>query len=326
MCETRRTIAQDAKEAKERMEKIQADATEIKTKLDIVEGRITEIQWSYEANIRLMGFLTNRNTLKDNRIRLTDDVNTLRQTLPKLESEVQLHQKNIEFYNKNIESMTFNDNIKKQITEFEKELVQVDHSHKTKSKTLMDINSKMGVCKNQINDINVKISKIKLVEEEHKLYEIYCQAVSRDGIPFEVITATVPEIQNEVNSILGQMCEFTSLFETDGKNIIPYIVYDDRKWLMNLTSGFERFSLSLAIRIALINISNLPKMSGIIIDEGMGVMDSENLSKLPVLFSYLKPQFDFILIVSHLDVIRDYVDSNMEISKDTEGFFHINYI
>ena len=77
------------------------------------------------------------------------------------------------------------------------------------------------------------------------------------------------------------------------KNIIPYIVYDDRKWLMNLTSGFERFSLNVwPIRIALINISNLPKMSGIIIDEvTLGVMDSENLSKLPVLFSYLKLTF-----------------------------------
>ena len=320
------TIAQDAKEAKERMEKTQSDAFEIKTKLNIVEVKITEIQWSHEANFRLMGFLAKRNTLKDNRIKLTDDVNSLRRNLSKLEDEVKKHEKNIELYNKNIELMTFNEVVKKQISELEKELIQVEYSHKTKTKTLMDINSKMSVCKNQIGDINDKISKIKIVEQKYKLYEIYCQAISRDGIPFEVITATVPEIQNEVNNILGQTCEFSALFETDGKNIIPYIVYDDRKWLMNLTSGFERFSLSLAIRIALINISNLPKMSGIIIDEGMGVMDSENLSKLPMLFSYLKPQFDFILIVSHLDVIRDYVDSNMEISKDQEGFFHINYV
>jgi DNA repair exonuclease SbcCD ATPase subunit/DNA repair exonuclease SbcCD nuclease subunit len=317
-------IAQDAKDAKERMEKIQTEASEIKAKLDIIDAKITEIQWSHEANLNLMSFLSKRNTLKDSRIRLTDDINALRQHLTKIEGEVKKHQTNIELYNKNIESMTFNEDVKKQIGEFEKELVQVEHSHKTKTKTLMDINSKMSVCKNQINDINDKISKIKLVEEEYKLYEIYCQAVSRDGIPFEVITATVPEIQNEVNSILSQVSEFTALFETDGKNIIPYIVYDGRQWLMSLTSGFEKFALSLAIRVALINISNLPKMPGLVIDEGFGVLDADNLSQMESLFSYLKSRFDFIIIISHLEALRDIVDSHIEVKKEN-GFSKVEY-
>ena len=318
-------IAQDAKDAKERMEKIQADASEIKAKLDIVDSKITEIQWSHEANIKLIGFLSKRNFLKDSRIRLSDDLNALRQHISKHDDEVKKHEKNIELYNKNIDSMMFNENVKKQIGELEKELTQIEYSYKTKTKNLMDINSKISVCKNQINDINDKISKIKFVEEKYKLYEIYCQAVSRDGIPFEVITATVPEIQNEVNSILSQVCEFTALFETDGMNIIPYIDYDGSHWLMSLTSGFEKFALSLAIRVALINISNLPRPNFLILDEGFSVIDAENLSKLPILFTYLKSNFDFILIVSHLEALRDMVDSHMEITKDN-GFSKVNFI
>ncbi len=318
-------IAQDAKEAKERMEKIQSDAAEIKTKLDGVEANITEIEWSYEASIKLTALLSKRNTLKDKRIKSTDETNNLRKSLPKFEEEVKKHENNIELYNKNIESMTFNEDVKKQITELEKELTQVDYSHRTKTKTLMDINSKMSVCKNQIGDITNKISKIKLVEEEHKLYEIYCQAVSRDGIPFEVITATVPEIQNEVNSILSQLSEFTALFETDDKNIIPYIVYNGRQWLMSLTSGFEKFALSLAIRVALINISNLPRPNFLIIDEGFGVLDAENLAQMSSLFGYLKSHFDFIMIVSHLEALRDVVDNHIEITKDN-GFSKVNFV
>ncbi len=317
-------IAQDAKEAKDRMEKIQLEAAEIKTKLDEIELKIRDTKWAFDANLNLMGFLSKRNSLKDSRIRLTDDLNALRQHISKYEDEAKKHEKNIELYNKNVESMTFNEEVKKQIGELEKELTQIEYSHKTKTKTLMDINSKMSVCKNQINDINDKISKIKLVEEKYKLYEIYCQAVSRDGIPFEVITATVPEIQNEVNSILSQVTEFTALFETDGKNIIPYIVYDGRQWLMSLTSGFEKFALSLAIRVALINISNLPKMPGLVIDEGFGVLDAENLSQMDSLFSYLKSYFDFIIIISHLDALRDIVDSHIEVKKEN-GFSKVEY-
>jgi DNA repair exonuclease SbcCD ATPase subunit len=189
----------------------------------------------------------------------------------------------------------------------------------------MDINSKISVCKNQIAQINQKIEEIKVVEQEYKLYDAYCQAVSRDGIPFDVITATVPEIQNEVNNILTQLCEFTALFETDGKNIIPYIVYDGRKWLMSLTSGFEKFALSLAIRVALINISNLPRPNFLIVDEGFGVLDAENLASMHTLFSYLKTNFDFIMIVSHLESLRDVVDKHIEITKDN-GFSKVNFV
>ena len=149
--------------------------------------------------------------------------------------------------------------------------------------------------------------------------------MSRDGIPFDVIAATVPEIQNEVNNILSQITDFTSLFETDGKNIIPYIVYDDKKWLMSLTSGFEKFALSLAIRVALINISNLPRPNFLILDEPFGVLDAENLASMGTLFSYLKTSFDFIILISHIESVRDIVDNIMEITKDN-GFSKVNFI
>jgi DNA repair exonuclease SbcCD ATPase subunit len=169
------------------------------------------------------------------------------------------------------------------------------------------------------------MEKIKKIEREHHAYQLYTKSVCRDGIPFEVISVTVPEVEREVNSILSQISSFTAKFETDGKNIVPYIVYDDKKWLMSLTSGFEKFALTIAIRVALINISNLPKMNGIIIDEGFGVLDSENLSSMHQLFVYLKSSFDFVIIISHLDALRDMVDKHMEIVKD-DGFSKLVYV
>ena len=92
---------------------------------------------------------------------------------------------------------------------------------------------------------------------------------------------------------------------------------------MSLTSGFERFALSLAIRVSLINISNLPRPNFLVIDEGFGVLDAENLSSMHILFSYLKSNFDFIMIISHLEPLRDMVDMYLEITKDN-GFSKIN--
>jgi DNA repair exonuclease SbcCD ATPase subunit len=318
-------VAIEAKEAHKRMTKIEEEVPVINRELESVEKQIMETKWAFDANLKLTGLLVKRNKLKDERIKLTDALNKLKGNLSKFEEEVKIHEKNIELYNKNSESIIFNESINKQIEEYNRELNQVDYSYKAKNRTLMDINSKISVCKNQISEINHKIDQIKIVEQKYKLYDVYCQAVSRDGIPFDVITATVPEIQNEVNNILGQVTDFTSLFETDGKNIIPYIVYNDKKWLMSLTSGFEKFSLSLAIRVALINISNLPRPNFLIIDEGFGVLDAENLASMQTLFSYLKTNFDFIMIVSHLESLRDIVDKHIEIIKDN-GFSKVNFI
>ena len=52
------------------------------------------------------------------------------------------------------------------------------------------------------------------------------------------------------------------------------------------------------------------------IDEGFGTLDSENLQSLFMLFTYLKTQFDFVIVISHIDSMRDVVDGFIEIKKD----------
>jgi DNA repair exonuclease SbcCD ATPase subunit len=39
---------------------------------------------------------------------------------------------------------------------------------------------------------------------------------------------------------------------------------------------------------------------------------------------YLKTQFDFVILISHIDVVRDMVDSQIEIKKEN-GFSKINW-
>ena len=45
-------------------------------------------------------------------------------------------------------------------------------------------------------------------------------------------------------------------------------------------------------------------------------MDSDNLNSVYSLFQYLKSQFQFTLIVSHIDSMRDAVDTLLEIKKE----------
>jgi DNA repair exonuclease SbcCD ATPase subunit len=72
---------------------------------------------------------------------------------------------------------------------------------------------------------------------------------------------------------------------------------------------------SIAIRIALIKITNLPKPDFIAIDEGMGVLDSTNLNSMHNLFTSIKDTFRFSLVISHIDVVRDMVDNILTIDR-----------
>jgi DNA repair exonuclease SbcCD ATPase subunit len=77
------------------------------------------------------------------------------------------------------------------------------------------------------------------------------------------------------------------------------------------------------MRVALLNASNLPKSNFLLIDEGFGTLDSDNLASMQTMFTMLKTQFDFIFIVSHLDTARDMVDNSIEI-KRTDGYSYIS--
>jgi DNA repair exonuclease SbcCD ATPase subunit len=201
---------------------------------------------------------------------------------------------------------------------FTKELKQIEGK-------IIDYSGDIKVQERIINDCNESIQKLKELETEYLAYDYYLKCVNRNGIPYTLIGDALPKIQAETNNILSQIVDFQVIFETDGKSINTYIVYDDDNfWPLELTSGMEKFISSIAIRAALINVCSLPRPNFIAIDEGLGTLDSGVLMSFSMFLEYLKTQFDFVILISHIDVVRDMVDSQIEIKKEN-GFSKINW-
>jgi DNA repair exonuclease SbcCD ATPase subunit len=201
----------------------------------------------------------------------------------------------------------------------------VEEIDETDSK-LRSIHGKIRVAETTIKAINESIERAKELEEEYSAYEYYLGAVKRDGVPYELISKTIPEIEQEVNNILNQVADFSIVWNLDGKNINTFIAYDESNfWPLELTSGMEKFISSVAIRVALINVSSLPRPNFLALDEGFGVLDSENVNNMHMFLDYLKQRFDFILIISHLDAMKDVVDTALEVKKDDEGFSVVQF-
>ena len=233
--------------------------------------------------------------------------------------------KNIENYYDNINFIKENKTIQDRIDKYTESLTEIKDTIEDLTDEATKYYGKINVVKSTISSIKKSIKNIKQLEAKYRAYEYYLDAVSRNGIPYELISLVMPMVQDEINNILSQIVDFGVIFEVDGKNINTYIKYDDNNiWGLELTSGMEKFIASLAIRSSLINISNLPRPTFIAIDEGFGNLDSDNLNSIFMFFNYLKSQFDFVFIISHLDAMRDIVDQLIEI-KVTNGHSQIKY-
>jgi exonuclease SbcC len=139
--------------------------------------------------------------------------------------------------------------------------------------------------------------------------------VSKKGIPTMLINNSLPLINKEINNILSGVTNFSINIEDEASSLNVYIDYGDSKRIIECASGMEKMITSIAIRVALINISSLPKSDIFIIDEGFGALDDSNIESCSRLLTSLKKYFKTILIISHVDSIKDIVDKNIEISK-----------
>ena len=223
----------------------------------------------------------------------------------------------IEKYHENRRSILANKRVGEKILLKESELEEVKESLSQVNSKLQQSFSDISVCQKTIENI-LDIERAHDLEERLKAYEYYLNAIQRDGVPYELISEILPYVEEEVNLILSQITDFSIQFETDGRNINTFIVYsDDERWALEMTSGMEKFVSSLAIRVALINVSNLPRPNFLAIDEGFGNLDSGNLNSIFSLFDYLKLNFSFMIVIyrfnegCHRQYIRNYTNKRL---------------
>jgi DNA repair exonuclease SbcCD ATPase subunit len=241
-----------------------------------------------------------------------------------LQHQLETTKADIKRYNDNEETIINNQALDIQIQNVRREKKGVEIQISDVNKLMLRLMSEVGATKTYIDNMMAKMEEVKELETKNQLYTFYLDAVKKDGVPYELISKALPAIENEVNNILGQVVDFSISMDTDGKNINARIVYEDQEWALEMCSGMEKFISGLAIRVALINICNLPRPNFLVIDEGFGTLDADNLSSLFMMMQYLKTQFDFIWVISHLEQMRDIVDGLIEIKK-VDGFSKINF-
>ena len=319
-----KNLIESAEQTKNELDKDKAAADELVTQKNQLT-KILDDNKDTESNYELLNDLKNKSSQIIFEINEADSkVLALSSMIQSLEKDIVLNDKNIKEYYECKDIIEFNKNLQVEVDELQNKLSDVNAIANAETEKLQTLFGEVKIVEKEHEDILASIEEAKGYERKKRGYELYLDAVKRDGISYELISKTIPSIESEVNNILSQIVDFGMNLEMDGKHIYSKITYEDRHWPLEMCSGMERFISSIAMRVALINVSSLPRSNFLVIDEGWGSLDGDNISSVFNLFTYLKGQFEFILVISHLDVMRDMVDEIIEIQKDG-SFSKIKY-
>jgi len=307
----------DAMQTKKRLNDDKSLADKFVKKSDELESIISGLSHITAHKQQMDECIESFNLLTSNISKVDSEQKLTKERKKNLINQLAIIEDKINLYHEQEKDIMYNKDLHNSIDSNQNESDRLEIEIEDVDKKLQTVNGEIKVLETNRRNIMTNIKKVEELEGKYAAYQYYMDAIKRDGIPYELISKALPTIEGAVNDILAQIVDFSMILEMDGKNVNCYIVYDDDNvWPLELSSGMERFISSLAMRVGLINVSNLPAANFLAIDEGWGTMDSDNLNSVYNLFQFLKSQFQFTMIVSHIDSMRDAVDTLLEIKKE----------
>jgi DNA repair exonuclease SbcCD ATPase subunit/DNA repair exonuclease SbcCD nuclease subunit len=147
-------------------------------------------------------------------------------------------------------------------------------------------------------------------------------------------------LKDRTNRIVKSLChKDTKPFKLDyyinvikDKIHINWLINNDinneEKKIVSITqaSGFQHFTISLALRMSLFTNKNEILCNQLFIDEGFVNFDKYNLSMVPQFLKSLLVYFNNVIVVSHIDMIQDNIDDIAEIKYNkTSGVSEMTY-
>lgn len=208
---------------------------------------------------------------------------------------------------------------------------------------LSHISRRLGAEKQKLDTIErKKVDKDKTQLELDQLiveisrYQKLEEAFGKNGVPALLIEQALPEIEAHANELLDRLTlgQLSIHFETqseykdrkrqDKKETLDILINDANGHTRSyeMFSGGEAFRINFAIRLALSQV--LAKRSGarlqtLVIDEGFGSQDNSGRSRLVETINQVQKDFSKILIITHLEELKDAFPGRIEVEKTPSG-------
>jgi exonuclease SbcC len=188
---------------------------------------------------------------------------------------------------------------------------------------------------------DLKARKIDLEAQREVLahrvgeYKQLERAFGKDGVPALLIEQALPEIESRANEVLSRLsggtmsvrfatqAEYKDKHREDLKETLDILISDSAGTRdYELFSGGEAFRVNFAIRLALSEVLSQragARLQTLVIDEGFGSQDAQGRQRLIEAINLVRSDFAKILVITHIDELKDAFPSRIEVEKTDRG-------
>ena len=241
----------------------------------------------------------------------------LKNTVADCEGKISEYEENREAI-ENLEALTAKRNVLSvTLTKKRKGLVRCEEK-------ILSLYKENGSLEQKLSDINTQQEELKSCREEYAAHDLYQKCMHSNGISLDIIKNKLPVLNEEIASVLANVVNFDAFLKCDTKHLelfIKHPKYDARP--LEMGSGAEKTISAMAIRLALLNVSSMPKGDVFILDEPGTALDEENMEGFVRILDMIKSYFKTVMLISHLDSLKDASDSQIVIEKK-KGLAHVN--
>lgn len=263
---------------------------------------------------------------------IDDEINSLEDEIKNRKSEIE---------NLNAEHQTAKSNLESaelespNLEEAERELFRVREEENKVRSELGGAQQRVDILKSQRTrkaDFEKEREGFQKQIVRHKTLE---RAFGKDGVPALLIEQALPQIEEKANELLDRLsdgnmsirfvtqAEYKDKKRDDLKETLD-IQISDSAGIRNyeMYSGGEAFRVNFALRLALSEILAQRKgarLQTLVIDEGFGSQDAQGRQRLIEAINLVKHDFAKILVITHLDELKDAFPTRIEIEKGERG-------
>ena len=271
----------------------------------------------YNALSKQMEELKNKRLKYEERNKIEVKQAALELNLERLRSEYKDLASKKKEYEKNSEAIDKNNEIELQIRNTD-ELIRSNrecfqNNLQIIARNKSDVESYKGEIKKR-EDI------LKRIAEEETLvknWKIYLDLVGKNGITKMVLRKALPIINAQLVQLLSDVCDFDIEVAINSKNDVVFnLIKDGVRSDLNSGSGFELTASALALRAVLADMSTIPRMCGVVLDEVWGRVARDNYDNMRHLIEKISKSYEWMFLISHLNEVKDWCESNVVVTKE----------
>lgn len=180
-------------------------------------------------------------------------------------------------------------------------------------------------------EIETARAQAEALGETRRTYADLVRVLGRNGVQAIIIENTLPEIEDEANRLLGRLTDHAMRIKLETQRdkktggvaeTLEIRIADEQGTRPYETfSGGEAFRVNFALRIALSRL--LARRAGaslqtLVVDEGFGTQDGSGKQKVVEAIYAVEGDFAKILVITHLEELKDRFPARIEVTKDPE--------